>query len=191
LTEAPGKQGQVRAELYFKGEVQGVGFRFITRRAALRLGLKGFVENLEDGQVRVVCEGPRPLIEELVESLKRAPPPVRVEEVKAEFKRPTGEFKVFKLILGDPVEEIAEGFSTGVSHFGVMFGRQDQALSKMDQMLERQDRMLEKQDQALSLQRETLNEVRALRQDLRSILDERLARVEQDLARIKAHLGLG
>jgi acylphosphatase len=39
------------------GRVQRVGFRAFTRRNALMLGVKGYVENTEDGRVHAVLEG--------------------------------------------------------------------------------------------------------------------------------------
>ena len=46
-----------RIHVYYSGSVQGVGFRFTAQRAALFLGLKGWVSNLYDGRVEIVCEG--------------------------------------------------------------------------------------------------------------------------------------
>lgn len=39
------------------GQVQGVGFRFFTRRKAIQLNLTGSVRNLADGSVEVVAQG--------------------------------------------------------------------------------------------------------------------------------------
>ena len=39
------------------GQVQGVGFRFFTRRKAIQLNLTGRVRNLADGSVEVVAQG--------------------------------------------------------------------------------------------------------------------------------------
>ncbi len=41
----------------YSGQVQGVGFRFTVEGLASYLGIKGFVRNLADGRVEVVCEG--------------------------------------------------------------------------------------------------------------------------------------
>lgn len=47
-----------KAVRYFvSGTVQGVGYRFFARRAALRLGLTGFTKNLDDGRVEVYATG--------------------------------------------------------------------------------------------------------------------------------------
>ena len=43
--------------VYYRGLVQGVGFRYAAERTAFSLGLKGWVKNLDDGRVEVVCEG--------------------------------------------------------------------------------------------------------------------------------------
>ena len=44
-------------EILISGRVQGVGFRAAARRQARSLRLKGWVENLADGSVRVVVSG--------------------------------------------------------------------------------------------------------------------------------------
>lgn len=52
-----------RAEARYSGYVQGVGFRFTTKRIAAGYRLAGYVKNLPDGSVEVVAEGARPEIE--------------------------------------------------------------------------------------------------------------------------------
>ena len=48
-----------RARLAFTGMVQGVGFRFTTRRVAQGREVTGWVKNLPGGSVEVVAEGSR------------------------------------------------------------------------------------------------------------------------------------
>lgn len=43
--------------VYYSGWVQGVGFRFTAERVASSLGLSGWVRNLRDGRVEILCEG--------------------------------------------------------------------------------------------------------------------------------------
>ena len=40
---------EIRKHMIFSGEVQGVGFRYTAYMAAGKLGLSGWVANLEDG----------------------------------------------------------------------------------------------------------------------------------------------
>jgi acylphosphatase len=56
----------VRLTAWVEGRVQGVGFRWWVRSRALELGLTGFAENLADGRVKVVTEGPEGCCRELL-----------------------------------------------------------------------------------------------------------------------------
>jgi acylphosphatase len=47
----------VRREIWFQGHVQGVGFRYTVAHLARRFPITGFVRNLPDGRVHLVCEG--------------------------------------------------------------------------------------------------------------------------------------
>lgn len=58
-----------RVVAHVSGYVQGVGFRVFVRRTARELGLSGIVQNLEDGRVKVVAEGPRGTCAELIDRL--------------------------------------------------------------------------------------------------------------------------
>jgi len=60
------------------GVVQGVGFRYYTRKRASELGLSGWVRNLADGRVEVWVEGQPAPVEQLLEWLRRGPPGARV-----------------------------------------------------------------------------------------------------------------
>jgi acylphosphatase len=85
----------IAAEIVVEGRVQGVGYRNYVQRHAERLGLAGFVMNLNDGRVRARAEGPRALIEELVRVLEKGPPLCRVDAVNVRWVRSTGRFAGF------------------------------------------------------------------------------------------------
>jgi acylphosphatase len=44
-------------EIHYDGRVQGVGFRYRAREIAVGYPIRGFVQNLFDGQVLLVVEG--------------------------------------------------------------------------------------------------------------------------------------
>ena len=48
----------IRRTVHFSGRVQGVGFRASTATIARNHDVAGHVENLPDGRVRVVVQGP-------------------------------------------------------------------------------------------------------------------------------------
>jgi acylphosphatase len=54
---------QARAHIVVHGVVQGVFFRYSTQREAEGLGLTGWVRNLPDGGVEIVCEGEKDAVE--------------------------------------------------------------------------------------------------------------------------------
>jgi acylphosphatase len=55
------------------GRVQGVGFREFTRRAALRLGIAGWVRNLPGGEVEVLARIPSGRKAAFLAELRRGP----------------------------------------------------------------------------------------------------------------------
>jgi len=64
-----------------EGRVQGVGFRYFTRRTARRLGIAGYVRNLPDGSVEALARGSDADLESLERRLREGPPGARVESV--------------------------------------------------------------------------------------------------------------
>ena len=56
-----------------EGFVQGVGFRDFTRRAALRLGVSGWVRNRADGTVEALVEGAPADVEAMLTEMRRGP----------------------------------------------------------------------------------------------------------------------
>jgi acylphosphatase len=73
--------GQPRLTAWVEGRVQGVGFRWWVRSQATRLGLGGWAENLMDGRVKVVAEGPETACRELLATLEGEGAPGRVIRV--------------------------------------------------------------------------------------------------------------
>ena len=55
---------QVR--VVYEGDVQGVGFRYVARGLANGLGVAGGIENLHDGTVKLVAEGPEDVLKRLL-----------------------------------------------------------------------------------------------------------------------------
>ncbi len=87
-----------RAEILVSGLVQGVNFRYYTKRKADELALTGSVRNLIDGRVAIVCEGTEEAVDKLVEWCKRGPQGARVEHLDRSWKEYTGEFKDFRIL---------------------------------------------------------------------------------------------
>lgn len=85
----------VRATVFVRGRVQGVGFRWWTRARALELGLVGHARNTSDGRVEVVAQGRRADVDALVTLLGEQPSTTR---------RPGRVQSVSDPLIGDPRE---------------------------------------------------------------------------------------
>ncbi len=71
--------------------MQGVGFRYATRRRAESRGVYGWVRNNPDGTVEAVFEGEPEQVDALVAWCRRGPSGARVDEVRVELEAPSGE----------------------------------------------------------------------------------------------------
>lgn len=90
----------VRAHVFVSGRVQGVFFRFETRRLARRLGVAGWVRNRRDGRVEAVFEGEREDVEKMIQFCRRGPSGARVTDVEVKWEKPSGEFEGFDMRYG-------------------------------------------------------------------------------------------
>ena len=84
-----------RALILVSGRVQGVYFRASVARIATELGIRGHVENLLDGDVRIVAEGTAESLEKLIEWCGEGPPRAKVESVEFKWLPPEGGFVDF------------------------------------------------------------------------------------------------
>lgn len=86
-----------RVVIRLYGIVQGVGMRYYVWREARKLGLRGYVRNLDDGSVEVVAEGDEGAIEDLI-SRVRDEGPGFITDVKVVYEDFKGDFKDFKIL---------------------------------------------------------------------------------------------
>ena len=87
----------VRAEITVNGLVQGVGLRYYILRQAQNLELKGFVKNLFTGEVYILAEGERGMIEELIKLTKTGPSHAHIKNCRVEWSDSTDEFTTFEI----------------------------------------------------------------------------------------------
>jgi acylphosphatase len=89
---------KVRAHVIVSGRVQGVFFRMETKRAADRLGVSGWVRNLNDGTVEAVFEGSRDLVQAGLDWCRQGPPHAAVDDVQVTWQEYAGEFDGFQIV---------------------------------------------------------------------------------------------
>ncbi len=86
-----------RAHVRVSGNVQGVFFRDSARRQAEQLGLVGWIENLPDGRVEAVFEGPTESVREMVGWCESGPSQADVENVEADYGEAGGDLRGFEV----------------------------------------------------------------------------------------------
>jgi len=207
-----------RLTAYVSGQVQKTGYRARIVDFARALGLKGTVENLDDGRVKVIAEGDDDKLKWFEEAIDIKNTLINVSSIKKDYSEPKGDFANFYKVVGpgetdsrldtaaDHLKELILAVNRMNNNLGgkmdVMIQKQDQMLYKQDQMLDKQDQMLYKQDQMLQkqdmmldtqkemveLQHDLLDEVKDSRKDLKSYLDQRFEKLESDVIEIKAAL---
>lgn len=85
-----------RRQVFYSGDVQGVGFRYTTRQIAVRFAVTGFVRNLPDGRVELIAEGEKKelsaFLSEVAERMSR-----NIRSTAVDCRAPTGEFHRFEI----------------------------------------------------------------------------------------------
>ena len=86
-----------RARILITGLVQGVFFRREITDLARRLGISGWVKNLQDGRVEALAEGDRTQLDELIRFCYIGPRGSVVRKVEVEWTDYSGEFRGFRI----------------------------------------------------------------------------------------------
>ncbi len=73
-----------RRHVTFRGQVQGVGFRWFAHETAETLGLAGWVRNLKDGSVEAEVEGAPDTLDEFERRMRTGNPSARVDEIETQ-----------------------------------------------------------------------------------------------------------
>lgn len=87
----------MRAHAVISGKVQGVFFRAETRKAALEIGVTGWVRNKTDGTVEAIFEGDESQVVRMLEWCKTGSPYADVKGVDVDWPKYTGEFEDFRI----------------------------------------------------------------------------------------------
>jgi acylphosphatase len=97
MNQKPSSRNEtVRAHVWAKGRVQGVGFRAHVGYSARQIGgLTGWVRNIGYDTVEAIVEGNKDQVEQLIEAIRQGPRASRVDESRLEWETPTGEFLQF------------------------------------------------------------------------------------------------
>jgi acylphosphatase len=179
-----------RLVAYISGSVQKVGYRARVVQVANALSLKGTVENLLDGRVKIIAEGEEERLRWFEEAIEIKNTLIQVTSVEKAYSEVRGDLGGFYKLVGQGETDsrldqgivVLKEILVAVKEVNTNLG------GKMDAMLDKQDSMLDKQDAMLDKQDDLLNEVKDARKDLKSYMDHRFERIEVDIAEMKVAL---
>ena len=87
----------LRWHLIFKGQVQGVGFRWHICKLAQRLHVRGWVRNLSNGDVEAEVEGEARALDKLILESKTGLPLAQIKSIEKIELKPSGETGAFSI----------------------------------------------------------------------------------------------
>jgi len=95
-----------RLTAYVSGKVQKIGYRARVVTIAQNLGLRGYVQNLDNGLVKVVAEGETADLEALLMAIDIKNTLINVTDVRKEFTPAIGDFdSFFKAVSGGETDQ--------------------------------------------------------------------------------------
>ncbi len=83
--------------LYISGLVQNVGYRYWARSFAIKLNLRGWVRNLDDGRVELMAVGPTEDLDRLIDACRIGPSAASVSEVAVSDIQPPNVVQGFEI----------------------------------------------------------------------------------------------
>lgn len=185
------------------GQVQKVGYRRRVRQIAKAFGLKGFVENLDDGRVRIIVEGEDEKLKWLESAIDIKNTLIHVSAIEKTYFSAGGEFIRFGKMVDEgeadsrldkgveaigsmiqaingvtnAIEKMDSNLSSRIDNIGVkidvMSGKIDTIGEKIDVMSGKTDRIDVKMGSMLQKQDDLIVEVK----DMNSSLNEKMDRV--------------
>lgn len=168
---------------YVSGKVQKTGYRARVTDIARALGFKGFVENLDDGRVRIVAEGDEDRLKWFEEAIDIKNTLIQVSTIEKEYSSAIGKVsKFYKLV---DIGETDTRLDTAAVHLKDLIVAVNNLGDKLGGKL---DILIEKQDQMIDLQHDLLDEVKDSRKDLKGYLDQRFEKLEDEVVEMRTAL---
>ena len=166
----------MRFTAYVSGKVQEVGYRARIVDIANAFCLKGMIENLKDGRVKIIAEGEDEKLKWFEGAIDIKNALIYVSSIEKSYSPASGEFNSFgKLVAKGETDtrlDTAAGYLKEL--ISAVNKMNDNLGGKMDQMLSKQDQMLSKQD-------ELLDEVISMNENLSGKMDQMLSKQDQML----------
>jgi acylphosphatase len=201
-----------RLTAYVSGTVQKVGYRARVMDFAKMLGLRGTVENLDDGRVKIVAEGDEDKLKWFEEAIVIKNTLIIVSAIEKEYSEPKGEVsKFYKLVEKGETDSRIDAAAFHLKDLiaavdrmnGNLGGKMDVMIrgqedlssnlgSKMDVMIKCQEDLSSnlgsKMDVMIDLQKETLNAEEDLLEEVQESRKDLKGYLEQRFEKLESEV---
>jgi acylphosphatase/ElaB/YqjD/DUF883 family membrane-anchored ribosome-binding protein len=87
--------------LHVSGNVQRVGYRAKVKSIAKALGIKGSIQNLPDGKVKIIAQGEQTELDKLIHDINISNSLINVTNIEQEYSTPSDDYEDFDKVVGD------------------------------------------------------------------------------------------
>ena len=87
-----------RCHVFYRGHVQGVGFRYTVKSVAAGFEVTGLVRNLHDGRVELIAESRKEELEAFLQAIRDSGLGRLIAREDASWSDGTGEFREFAIV---------------------------------------------------------------------------------------------
>lgn len=152
---------------------------------ARAFSLRGTIQNLNDGRVKVIAEGEENDLERFLKAIDIKNTVIHVSSISREYSEATGDFESFYKLVepGETDSRLDQGVVVLKEILGAIKDMNADIKDMNTNLGGKMDQMLEKQDQ-------TIEEVRGLRQEIQPGVTVQLRHVQEDIRAIKERLGM-
>jgi acylphosphatase len=174
--------------LYVSGNVQASGYRAKIESIASFLGIKGYVQNLPDGRVKIIAQGEAANLEKLIRDINISNSLINVTNIEQEYTNLSEGYEDFHKVVDKG--ETDERLDIAIDLFKELITVNKDGFNdlrkelgdKVERVGEKVDAVGEKVDQSKI---EITSEIHSMRDDFNTHLEKRILHIEYELAEIK------
>jgi acylphosphatase len=208
-----------RLTAYASGKVQKTGYRARVVTIARTFGLRGYVQNLEDGRVKVVAEGEASDLESFRAAIDIRNTLINVADIKSDYSPTTGDFEGFFKVVSGSIETdqrldvaaekltelieinksiLIELKATRFDLKSEIVATREELKSEIaatrEELKEAREDIRESRDAIVDeikgCRDSIVSGIEGLRDDLKTGTEDRFSQMESDISRIKARVGI-
>jgi acylphosphatase len=170
-----------KVTLHISGNVQRVGYRAKVISIANALGIKGFIQNLSDGRVKIIAQGEQSELDMLIQAINISNSLINVTNIEQEYSTYSDDYEGFNKVVRDG--ETDERLDNAIDLFKKLITVTEDGFSNLGKELgDKIDRVGDKVDHSRI---EITSEIHSMRDDFNILFDTRLSKIESELSEMK------